>query len=60
MPAVNQVEVHPYFGNEAVRAAEASYDVAIEAWSPIAQGAVLDDPTIGEIAERGSTGRRPR
>ena len=52
VPAVNQVEVHPYFGNEAVRAAAASYDVAIEAWSPIAQGAVLDDPTIGEIAER--------
>ena len=52
VPAVNQVEVHPYFGNEAVRTAAASYDVAIEAWSPIAQGAVLDDPTIDEIAKR--------
>jgi 2,5-diketo-D-gluconate reductase A len=35
-----------------VRAADASYDVATEAWSPIAQGAVLDDPTIGRIAHR--------
>jgi 2,5-diketo-D-gluconate reductase A len=52
VPAVNQVEVHPYFGNEAVRAADASYDIATEAWSPIAQGAVLDDPTIGEVARR--------
>jgi 2,5-diketo-D-gluconate reductase A len=52
VPAVNQVEIHPYFGNEAVRAADASYDIATEAWSPIAQGAVLDDPTIGEIARR--------
>jgi 2,5-diketo-D-gluconate reductase A len=51
VPVVNQVEVHPYFGNEAVRAANASYDVATEAWSPIAQGDVLDDPALGEIAE---------
>ena len=44
VPVVNQVEVHPYFGNEAVRSANASHDIATEAWSPIAQGAVLDDP----------------
>ena len=52
LPVVNQVEVHPYFGNEAVRAAAMSYDIATEAWSPIARGAVLDDPAIGEIAQR--------
>jgi 2,5-diketo-D-gluconate reductase A len=57
VPAVNQVEVHPNFGNEAVRAANASHGVATEAWSPIAQGAVLDDPTIGAIAQR--LGRTP-
>jgi 2,5-diketo-D-gluconate reductase A len=50
VPAVNQVEVHPYFGNEAVRAADAELGIATEAWSPIAQGAVLDDPVLGEIA----------
>ena len=52
VPVVNQVEIHPYFGNEAVRAANASYDVVTESWSPIAQGAVLGDPTIGRIAAR--------
>jgi 2,5-diketo-D-gluconate reductase A len=57
VPAVNQVEVHPYFGNEAVRAANQSHDIATEAWSPIAQGAVLDDPTIVEVARR--VGRTP-
>jgi 2,5-diketo-D-gluconate reductase A len=52
IPAVNQVEVHPYFGNENVREANASHDVVTEAWSPIAQGAVLDDRVIGNIAHR--------
>jgi 2,5-diketo-D-gluconate reductase A len=50
VPAVNQVEVHPYFGNEAVRAAGAELGIATEAWSPIAQGDVLDDPVLEEIA----------
>jgi 2,5-diketo-D-gluconate reductase A len=56
-PVVNQVEVQPYFTNEAVRAANASYDVATEAWSPIARGRVARDETIGEIAQR--VGRSP-
>lgn len=50
VPVVNQIEVHPYFGNEDARAASHRHDVVVEAWSPIAQGQVLDDPTIGEIA----------
>ena len=57
VPVVNQVEVHPYFGNETVRAANASYDVATEAWSPIAQGDVLGDPAIVAVAEK--VGRTP-
>jgi len=57
VPAVNQIEVHPYFGNEAARAASHRHGVAVEAWSPIAQGKVLDDPTIGEIAA--AHGRTP-
>jgi 2,5-diketo-D-gluconate reductase A len=50
VPAVNQVEVHPYFCNEAVRAAGAELGIATEAWSPIAQGDVLDDPVLEQIA----------
>ncbi|MGQ7297150.1 aldo/keto reductase [Quadrisphaera sp. KR29] len=51
-PAVNQIEVHPYFTNDETRAYGAEHQIATEAWSPIAQGKVLDDPTISEIAER--------
>ncbi len=50
VPVVNQVEVHPFFANEGVRSANAKHGVVTEAWSPIAQGAVSDDDTIGEIA----------
>jgi 2,5-diketo-D-gluconate reductase A len=52
VPAVNQIEVHPYLTNETVRAYGAEHGIATEAWSPIAQGGVLDDPTIVAIAER--------
>jgi 2,5-diketo-D-gluconate reductase A len=51
VPAVNQVEVHPYFVNERVRSYGKEHGIAIEAWSPIAQGKVLDDPVIGRIAD---------
>ena len=57
VPAVNQIEVHPFFGNEAARAADARHGIATEAWAPIAKGKVNDDPTIGEIASR--LGRTP-
>ncbi len=50
-PAVNQIEVHPYLANDEVRAFNAEHGIATEAWSPIAQGKVLDDPTIVRIAE---------
>jgi 2,5-diketo-D-gluconate reductase A len=56
-PAVNQIEVHPYLTQEDVRAFCAEHQIAIEAWSPIAQGQVLGDPEIVTIAER--TGKSP-
>ena len=52
VPAVNQVEVHPYFTNDEVRAYGIDRGIATEAWSPIAQGGVLKDPTIVAIADR--------
>jgi 2,5-diketo-D-gluconate reductase A len=52
VPAVNQIEVHPYFTNDPVRDYGREHQIATEAWSPIAQGKVLDDPTITQIAER--------
>ena len=52
VPAVNQIEVNPYFTNEAARAADARHGIATEAWSPIARGRVAHDETIGAIARR--------
>jgi 2,5-diketo-D-gluconate reductase A len=57
VPSVNQVEAHPYFTNDEVRAYGAEHGIVTEAWSPIAQGAVLDDETIVKIAEQ--RGRTP-
>ncbi|GAA2372556.1 aldo/keto reductase [Streptomyces sp. XM4011] len=57
VPAVNQIEVHPYFPNERARAASLSHGIAVEAWGPLGQGAVLGDEVIAGIAER--TGRPP-
>jgi 2,5-diketo-D-gluconate reductase A len=50
-PVVNQIEIHPYFGNEAAREACHRHAVAVEAWSPLAQGAVLGDPQLNKIAD---------
>jgi 2,5-diketo-D-gluconate reductase A len=56
-PAVNQIEVHPYLAQDDVRAFDADHEIVTEAWSPIAQGKVLDDPAIVAIA--GRLGRTP-
>lgn len=56
-PAVNQVEIHPYLTNEEIRAFDAEHGIATEAWSPIAQGKVLEDPVLVRIAEQ--LGRTP-
>ena len=57
-PAINQVELHPYFTQPAVQAADAARGVVTQAWSPIggitfyreSNGSVLDDTTLAEIA----------
>jgi 2,5-diketo-D-gluconate reductase A len=50
VPAVNQIEVHPFLTQDDVRAVNAEHGVATEAWSPIAKGQVLDNPVITGIA----------
>jgi 2,5-diketo-D-gluconate reductase A len=52
VPVVNQIEVHPYLTQDALREFGVSKGIHTEAWSPIAQGGVLKDDTITEIAER--------
>jgi 2,5-diketo-D-gluconate reductase A len=51
-PSVNQIELHPYFLNDEVRGYGERQGIRTEAWSPIAQGGVLEDPVITEIAEQ--------
>jgi 2,5-diketo-D-gluconate reductase A len=52
VPAVNQIEVHPYLVQDDVRAFGAEHGIVTEAWAPIARGRVLGDPVITAIAER--------
>ena len=66
VPAVNQVEVHPYFSQPDVRAANAAHGVLTQAWSPMGGitsyrggtgGSTFNDPVIGGIAA--AHGRTP-
>jgi 2,5-diketo-D-gluconate reductase A len=51
-PAVNQIEIHPYLTNDVVRTYDTDNEIANEAYSPIAQGAVLDDPAVVAVARQ--------
>jgi 2,5-diketo-D-gluconate reductase A len=50
-PAINQVELHPYFQQVGLRHEHQELGIVTEDWSPLAQGQVLEDPAIVEIAE---------
>ena len=50
-PTVNQIELHPRLQQTGLRHEHAELGIVTEAWSPLAQGQVLTDPTITEIAE---------
>ena len=56
-PAVNQIELHPLLNQAELRAANAAHDVVTEAYSPLAVGRLLDNPTVTSIA--GEYGRTP-
>jgi 2,5-diketo-D-gluconate reductase A len=57
VPAINQIEIHPYLTQDDLRRYDASHHIVTEAWSPIAQGRVLDDPTIVGVAS--AVGKTP-
>lgn len=52
VPAVNQIELHPRLPQAELRETHARYGIATEAWSPLGQGSMLQDPIITAIAER--------
>lgn len=51
-PVINQIECHPRLNQEKLQAFCQEENIAVEAWSPIAQGRVLDEPTLKQIAEK--------
>ena len=51
-PTVNQVELHPQHQQAALRAWHAEHGIATEAWSPLAQGGALSNPTLMRIGTR--------
>ncbi|MBW4095301.1 MAG: aldo/keto reductase [Acidobacteria bacterium] len=57
VPAVNQVELHPRFSQRTVREFNTAHGIHTEAWSPLAQGNLLEDAAVVKIAE--SLGRTP-
>jgi 2,5-diketo-D-gluconate reductase A len=50
-PAVNQIELHPYLQQRALRRLHAELGIVTEAWSPLVQGQVLSEPTVVRLAE---------
>ncbi|MEU4112594.1 aldo/keto reductase [Streptomyces sp. NPDC027717] len=52
VPAVNQIELHPALQQAELRAFHAEHGIVTEAWSPLAQGAVLGDEAIVAAARR--------
>jgi 2,5-diketo-D-gluconate reductase A len=50
VPAINQVELHPYFQQAGLRHEHEQLDIVTEAWSPLGQGLELADPAIVAIA----------
>jgi 2,5-diketo-D-gluconate reductase A len=57
VPALNQIELHPWFQQRTLRSFHELHGIVTEAWSPIARGRVADEPTIVAIAE--THGRTP-
>lgn len=51
-PSVDQIESNPYFLNDDLRAACADRGIAVEAWAPLAQGKVFEDPQLEAMAEQ--------
>lgn len=50
VPAVNQIELHPYLSNQKNAEFSAHKGITVTAWSPLGRGAVLQDPVIEKIA----------
>lgn len=55
-PAVNQVELHPYFPQQALREFHARNGIVTQSWSPLGRGELLQEPLLTELAEKYDVG----
>ncbi|MET8247596.1 aldo/keto reductase [Streptomyces sp. NPDC005202] len=52
LPSVNQIELHPFFPQQEIRAFHADKGILTESWSPLGRGSrLLNDPAVGAVAE---------
>ncbi|MCA4134463.1 aldo/keto reductase [Arthrobacter sp. M4] len=53
VPAINQIELHPFFNQAELRSFGAANGILTQAWSPLGQGGeLLGDPAIAQIAAK--------
>lgn len=52
VPAINQIELHPWVPQRDILAVHAEFGIATESWSPLASGQLIDDPLLGQIAAK--------
>lgn len=52
VPMVDQIEIHPTLTQEPLRKFLAEHKIAVEAWSPLGQGKILENPTLVEIGDK--------
>ena len=52
IPAINQIELHPWLPQTHLRDVDARLGIKTEAWSPLGSGRLIDDPVIGEVAAK--------
>ena len=50
VPAVNQIELHPWLQQEELRTLHSELGITTEAWSPLGRGQVLQDPVVLDLA----------
>lgn len=52
LPVVNQIELHPRFQQAQLREFHQEHDIVTEAWSPLGQGVLWNDPTLNALARK--------
>jgi 2,5-diketo-D-gluconate reductase A len=52
VPAINQIELHPYFQQKELRSFHKNHNIQTESWSPLGQGKVINDPIIKSLGQK--------